>query len=53
MKSKDPKKELEKKFKIVGVQDGYIDLSKFEFETYSGRLIFKVIRDDNEEPNKR
>ena len=53
MKSKDPEKELEKKFRIVLIKYGKVDLSKFEIETYKQRKIFKVIRDGNEKPNKR
>ena len=34
MKSKDPKIEIEKKFKIVEIKNGRIDLSKFEIEIY-------------------
>ena len=53
MKSKDPDKELESKFKIVRAKDGYVDLSKFEIETFKTKSIFKVVRDGNELPNKR
>ena len=48
MKSEDKNKQLEQKFKIVRIQDGFVDLSKFQFETYKKRIIFKVIRDGNE-----
>ena len=34
MKSKDKKKELEQKFRVVIVKDGYVDLSKFEIKTH-------------------
>jgi hypothetical protein len=34
MKSKDPNKELESKFRVVMVKDGYVDLSKFEIKTF-------------------
>ena len=34
MKSKDSIKELEPKFKIVRLKDGYVDLSKFEIKTH-------------------
>ena len=34
MKSNDPKIEIEKKFKIVEIKNGRIDLSKFEIEIY-------------------
>ena len=53
MKSNDPKKELEKKFRVVRVKDGYVDLSKFEIKTHKTKTIFKIIRDGNEQPNKR
>jgi len=53
MKSKDPKKELERKFRIVMIKDGKVDLSKFEIEIRNSKKIFKVFRDENEKPNKR
>ena len=34
IKSKDPKKELEPKFRMVDVKEGYVDLSKFEIITH-------------------
>ena len=34
MKSKDPKKEVEQKYRVVRVKDGYVDLSKFEIKTH-------------------
>ena len=48
MKSKDPNKELESKFSVVRVKDGYVDLSKFEIKTHQSKTIYKVIRDGNE-----
>ena len=30
MKTKDPNKDLEIKFKIIKIKDGRVDLSKFE-----------------------
>ena len=48
MKSKDPKKELEPKFRVVRVIDGYVDLSKFQITIRNSKAIFKVIRDGNE-----
>ena len=48
MKSKDSKKELEPKFKVVRVQDGFVDLNKFEIRTLYPKSINKVIRDGNE-----
>ena len=48
MKSKDPNKELEPKFRVVRVKDGKVDLSKFEIEIRNSKAIFKVIRDGNE-----
>ena len=53
IKSKAPEKEIESKFKIVIVKNGYVDLSKLEIETFKKRKILKVIRDGNELPNKR
>ena len=47
IKSGDPKKELETKFKVVRVRDGFVDLSEFLIETYKTKRVFKVIRDDN------
>ncbi len=35
------------------MQDGFVDLNNLKFETYKKRIIFKVIRDGNEQPNKR
>ena len=34
MKSKDQNKELESKFRVVMVKDGFVDFKKFEIETY-------------------
>jgi len=48
MKSKDPKKELERKFSVVKLKDGIVDLNKFEIKTHKPENIFKVIRDGNE-----
>ena len=48
MKSLDPKKEMKSKFRIVAIKDGYVDLNKFEIETYKRNKIYKVIRDENE-----
>ena len=48
MKSKDSNKELEEKFRIVRIKDGYVDLSKLEIKTYMNYSIYKVIRDGNE-----
>ena len=53
MKSKDKKKELEPKFRIVRVKDGYVDFSRFEIKIRNNKAIFKVIRDGNEQPNER
>jgi len=51
MKLNDSKKELDRKFRIVWVQDGFVDLNKFEIETHKTGSIFKIIRDENEKPN--
>ena len=48
MKSKDPNKELESKFRVVMVKDGYVDLSKFEIKIRNSEAVFKVIRDGSE-----
>ena len=48
MKSKDPNKELEPKFRVVRVKDGRVDLNKFEIEIQNSKAVFKVIRDGNE-----
>ena len=40
MKSKDPKKELEQKFSVVRVKDGFVELNKFEIKTYETGKIF-------------
>ena len=48
MKSKDPNKEIEPKFRVVRVKDGYVDFNKFEIKTHKTNSIFKLIRDGNE-----
>jgi hypothetical protein len=48
MKSKDPNKELEPKFRFVITIDGKVDLSKFEIKIRKSEDILKVIRDGNE-----
>ncbi len=48
MKSKDPNKELEPKFRVVITMDGKVDLSKFEIKIRNSDYILKVIRDGNE-----
>ena len=48
MKSKDPNKELEPKFRQVSVKDGKVDLIKFEIKIENSEDILKVIRDGNE-----
>ena len=52
-KSNDPEKELDLKFRVAVVKDGRVDLSKFEIEMRKSKKIYKVIRDGNEQPNKR
>lgn len=41
-------KEFQSNFKIVYVQDGIVDLSKFILETWKAKSNFKVIRDGDE-----
>ena len=53
MKAKDPKKEIETKFKLVKVKDGKVDLSKFEIEITNNKWNLKVERDGKELPNER
>ena len=53
MKSKDPDKKFESKFRIVKVKDGRVDLSKFEIEIRNSKVVLKVIRDDNKSLIKR
>ena len=48
MKSKDPNKELEPKFRDVITMNGKVDLSKFEIKNRNSEDILKVIRDGNE-----
>ena len=48
MKSKDPNKELEPKFRDVITMNGKVDLSKFEIKIRNSEDILKVIRDGNE-----
>ena len=43
MKEKDPKREIETKFKLVKVKDGKVDLSKFEIIIRKSEDILKVI----------
>ena len=44
---------IKQKFRIVRVKDGFVDLNKFEIKIWDSELVFKVIRDENEKPNKR
>ncbi len=53
MKSKDPEKEIDKKFMIVKVQDGRVDLSKFIIEIRDSKKVCKLIRSANQQPNER
>ena len=52
-KGKNLKKEVESKFKIVSVNDGIVDLDKFEIKIRDSKAIYKVIRDGNELKKKR
>jgi len=47
MKLKDPKKEIEQKFKTIKIKDGKVDLSKFVINIYNSEKIYKIIRDEN------
>ena len=53
MKSNDSKKELEPKFRVVRVKDRFVDLGKFEIKTHEKKEIYRVLRIENEEANKR
>jgi len=50
MKSKE---SVDQKFRIVRVKSGFVDLKKFKIKICNRELVFKVIRDENEKPNKR
>lgn len=53
MKSNDSKQELEPKFRVVRVKDGFVNLGWFEIKTLEKKEIYKFVRIENEEINKR
>ena len=41
------------KLRYITLIDGIVDLCKFEIEIYNSKNIYTIIRDGNEEQNKR
>ena len=53
MKYKTQNEQLKPKLRFIDLIVGLVDLSKFEIKTYKTKATYKVIREGNEEPNKR
>ncbi len=53
MKLKDFKKEIEQKFMTIKINDGKVDLIKFEIQINNSENIYKIIRDGNDNVNKK
>ena len=53
MNSKESDNKLQAKLRTISLKDGFVDFSKFEIETYRGRICHKIARFGDEQPHQR